>query len=166
MSTESIFVMQLVLSTVAWGLVAAWLVTPALERLSPFGALSWLVAPHAFRHVGMSFLVPGVAGAGLPAGFATAAAYGDLMTGMLALLALVLLRHRWSGAVPLLWLLNIIGTVDLANALRNIDVVPLFGAVWFIPTILVPLLLVTHVMMFARLLKRAGAPVGRAFTVE
>jgi hypothetical protein len=28
-----------------------------------------------------------------------------------------------------------------------------FGAVWFIPTFLVPLLLVTHLMMFARLIK-------------
>jgi hypothetical protein len=158
MSTESIFVLQFVLSLVAWGLVGAWIVAPRLERLSASQALFWLTIPHAFRHIGMVFLVPGVAGAGLPTGFATAAAYGDLMTGVLALLALIALRYGGSKAVPLLWFVNIIGTVDLANALRNVDVVPLFGAVWYIPTILVPLLLVADVMTFTRLAKRIGQP--------
>jgi hypothetical protein len=30
-----------------------------------------------------------------------------------------------------------------------------FGAAWYIPTLFVPLLLVTHFMIFVRLLKRA-----------
>ncbi len=50
--------------------------------------------------------------------------------------------------------LIVIGTVDLLNALRHLDVAPAFGAAWYIPTFLVPLLLVTHFMIFARLLKR------------
>ena len=81
---------------------------------------------------------------------------GDLATGLLALLSLVALRGSWSLALPLVWLFNIVGTVDLLNALRQANVVPDFGAAWYIPTFLVPALLVTHFMIFARLLKRDG----------
>ncbi len=87
-------------------------------------------------------------------GFANPAAYGDLVTGVLALLALIALRTGWAGALVLVWLFNIVGTVDLLNALRHVDVAPGFGAAWYIPTFLVPALLVTHFMIFAWLLKR------------
>ncbi len=60
-------------------------------------------------------------------------------------------------APALVWLFNIVGTVDLANALRHVDVAPKFGAAWYIPTMLVPLLLVTHFLMFKRLLVRGNA---------
>ena len=73
---------------------------------------------------------------------------------MLALLAIVALRSGWSLAVALVWLFNVVGIVDLANALRHVDVAPRFGAAWYIPTMLVPLLLVTHFMSFRRLLAR------------
>ena len=92
--------------------------------------------------------------AGLPESFANPAAYGDLLTGVLALVALIALRASWAGAVVLVWLFNTVGTVDLVNALRHVDVAPDFGAAWYIPTLLVPLLLVTHFMIFARLLRR------------
>ncbi len=150
--------LQLFLSVVVWGLIAKWLVTPWLETKSRHEALFWLTLPHAFRHVGMVFLVPGVVGQTLPESFAAPAAYGDLVTGVLALLALIALRTGWRGTLALVWVFNIVGTVDLLNALRHQDVVPNFGAAWFIPTFLVPLLLVTHFMMFARLLKPGAMP--------
>ena len=85
------------------------------------------------------------------------ATYGDLVTGLLALLALILLRTSWAGALAHVWLFNIVGTVNLLNALRHVNVVADFGAAWYIPTLLVPALLVTHFMIFARLLKRCGS---------
>lgn len=104
--------------------------------------------------MGLIFLVPGVVARPLPASFANPAAYGDLLTGVLALLALIALRNSWAGAVVLVWVFNTVGTVDLVNALRHVDVAPDFGAAWYVPTFLVPLLLVTHFMIFARLLRR------------
>ena len=104
----------------------------------------------------MVFLVPGVVDQPLPTGFANPAAYGDLVTGVLALVAIIALGSRWSVALALVWLFNIVGTVDLANALRHVDVAPKFGAAWYIPTMLVPLLLVTHVLIFKRLLVRGN----------
>ena len=40
------------------------------------------------------------------------------------------------------------------NALRHADAVPGLGATWYIPTFFVPLLLVTHFMIFVRLIRR------------
>ncbi len=155
MDTQAIFGLQFVMSLVVWGLIAKWLLAPWLAKMPPHDALFWLTLPHAFRHIGMVFLVPGVVAQPLPAAFAMPAAYGDLVTGVLALLALVALRTGWVGALALVWLFNIVGTVDLLNALRHVNVAPAFGAAWYIPTFLVPLLLVTHFMIFVRLLRRA-----------
>ena len=154
MDTLAIFGLQFFLSLVVWGLIAKWLLAPWLEKKLPHDALFWLILPHAFRYMGMVFLVPGVVARPLPGAFATPAAYGDLVTGVLALLALIALRIGWARALALVWLFNIVGTVDLLNALRQANVVPDFGAAWYIPTLFVPLLLVTHFMIFARLLRR------------
>ena len=153
MEPQTIFGLQFVLSIVVIALLARWLLTPWLATKTQNEALFWLAVPHAFRHIGMVFLVPGIVYQPLPQGFAIPAAYGDLLTGILALLALVLLRGNRPGAIAMVWIFNIVGTVDLLNALRHVDVAPLFGAAWYIPTFLVPLLLVTHYMMFVRLVR-------------
>ena len=155
MNPPAIFGLQFFLSLVVWGLIATWVVAPWLKTKPPNEALFWLTLPHAFRHIGMVFLVPGIVAQPLPTFFAAPAAYGDLLSGVLALLALVALRTGWRRAIALVWLFNIVGTVDLLNALRHANAIPDLGAAWYIPTFVVPLLLVTHVMIFARLLRRS-----------
>jgi hypothetical protein len=158
MSPQAIFGLQFVFSLLVFALLAKWLLAPWLASQTRSEALFWLTLPHAFRYIGMVFLVPGVVAQPLPSDFANPAAYGDLLTSVLALLALVALRTGWKGALAVVWLFNVVGTVDLLNALRHLDVVPNFGAVWYIPTFYVPLLLVTHFMIFVRLLKPAANP--------
>ena len=103
----------------------------------------------------MVFLVPGIAAQALPDSFAIPAAYGDLISALLALLALIALRTGRTSALVLVWIFNIVGTVDLIYALSSGgDAVPDLGATWYIPTFVVPLLLVTHFMIFVRLIRR------------
>ena len=153
MNTLAIFGLQLVLSLVVYALIAKWYVSPWLADKPINQALMVLIFPHALRHIGLTFLVPGVVAQPLPDFFAYSAAYGDLISSLLAILCLVILRRGWRLALPLVWLFNIVGTIDLLNALRHENVVPDFGATWYIPTFFVPLLLVTHVMIFALLLR-------------
>lgn len=153
MNTQEIFGLQFLLSLFVIGLLAKWVLAPWLAKQSQREALFWLTLPHAFRHIGMVFLVPNVLAQTLPDSFAIPAAYGDLLAGVLALLALIAIKNEWKGAIAAVWLFNVIGTVDLLNALRHVDVAANFGAAWYIPTFLVPLLLVTHFMIFVRLLK-------------
>ena len=158
MSVQAIFVLQLFMSIVVWGALAYWLFAPWLKKRSLNDALFFLIVPHAFRHMGLVFLIPGVVAQPLPGAFASPAAYGDLITGVIALLALFALRNSWSMARVLVWVFNIVGTIDLLNALRHVNVVPDFGAVWYIPTLYVPLLLVTHIMVFFWLFKKEATP--------
>ncbi len=153
MDTLAIFGLQFTLSVVVFGLLAKWYAAPWLADKTLNAALMLLIIPHAFRHLGMAFMVPGLVGDALPGGFAMAAAYGDLFSGLLAILALIALRHSWVLALSLVWVFNLFGSIDLVNALRQAEVVPQLGTTWYIPTFVVPLLLVTHVMIFARLLK-------------
>jgi len=155
MSLRAIFGLQVLLSLVGYSLIARFYVTPRLAALPLSAALIPLLLLHAFRHVDMVFLVPTVVRPALPAAFAVPAAYGDLLAALLALLAIAALRNSWAMAIPLVWLFNVEGTLDLINAfyqglLNNV----LLGAAYYIPTFAVPALFVTHAMIFAMLLRR------------
>ena len=149
-----IFGLQFTLSLIVLGAVAVWYVSPWLSSLAGSTALTILILPHAFRHIGLSFLVPNLNSGGLPEAFANTAGYGDLTSAILAFFAIAALRWRSVVALPLVWLFNVVGTVDLLNALRQAEAIQYFGPTWFIPTFLVPLLLVTHAMVFVFLMKK------------
>ena len=76
------------LSFVAWGIIAARYLWPALRHKPRARALRPLLLLHSFRFIGLAFLVPGVVSPNLPGAFAIPAAYGDLVAAVLALLAL------------------------------------------------------------------------------
>ena len=105
-------------------------------------------------------MVPGVVSPQLPTTFAQPVAYGDLITAILALLALATLG-TYSGTV-LTWVFNTFGTADLLFAfylgsrISLPDTPGLLGAGYFILTAYVPLLLITHGLAF-RILLRAKA---------
>lgn len=154
MTSLQIFGLQVALSFVVWGVVAAWYVAPRLAALPLASALQPLLVLHAFRHVGMVFLVATVVGPSVPASFAVPAAYGDLLAGLLALAALVALRGRWPIAIATVWLFNVLGLLDLINAFyQGISAQVELGAAYYIPTVVVPALVVSHVMIFRMLIR-------------
>ena len=154
MDIQAIFLIQFLMSLLVWGLLAYWLLVPWLKKKSVKEALFYLVIPHAFRHVGMMFLIPGIGSRPLPESFAGPAGYGDLLAAILAILSLIAIRCNWSFAKAFVWIFSIAGSIDLVNALRQIDTIPGFGVAWYIPTFLVPLLIVTHILIFIQLIKK------------
>ncbi|NKB53473.1 MAG: hypothetical protein GKR97_14840 [Rhizobiaceae bacterium] len=158
MGTTEIFLLQFVLTLIVIGLLSRWYLAPWLVEKPLQVALGILIIPHAFRHIGMTFLTPAVVADTMPSGFAVAAGYGDLASGILAIFALIALRRNMAVAIGLVWTFNIVGSIDLINALRQAEAVPHFAAAWYIPTFLVPLLIVTHVMIFARLFRHSRWP--------
>jgi hypothetical protein len=159
MNPVTIFLLQFSLSLLVIGLLAKWALVARLNRLPRREALFWLIVPHTFRHIGLVFLVPGIVDSQLPTHFATSAAYGDLAAGLLAITALIALRSGKGIALPIVWLFNIVGTVDLVHALASASAIPYLNASWFIPTFFVPLLLVTHFLIFVRLLRRPATDI-------
>jgi hypothetical protein len=164
MSSRAIFGISIALSFLAWGSVAVRYLWPALRKQSRVDAVRPLLHLHAFRFVGFAFLVPGVVSPDLPAGFAHPAAYGDVVAAILALAALFALPSRLG--MGLVWLFSLWGTGDLLHAIYQgrigVGVEPgQLGAAYFIPTVVVPLLLITHVLVFRLLLRGEEAVVSR-----
>src|SRR4030095_13206319 len=157
MPQRAFFGISVVFSFISWGIVARRYLWPALCRVPRNEALRPLLLLHTFRFVGLAFLIPGVVSPDLPFAFAGPAAYGDLSTATLALLAIATLGSTLG--IPLVWAFNILGSADLLYAFYQgnrvgLDQNPgLQGAAYFIPTVLVPLLLVTHALVFLLLLK-------------
>ena len=153
----ALFGITVAFSFVVWGLVARQYFWPALRGRERVDAVRPILFLHAFRFMGLSFLIPGVVSRDLPASFARPVAYGDLATAVLAVLALAMLSSKGS-AFPI-WVFNIVGTVDLLNAYYQGNRISLanapgvLGAAYFIPTLVVPLLLVTHALVFRILLR-------------
>jgi len=155
-----IFGISVAFSFVAWGIIAHQYIWPSLGSRPRADALRPILLLHSFRFVGLAFVVPGVVSPDLPIAFAGPAAYGDLATATLALLAFATLQRN--GGIVLVWAFNILGTADLLYAFyqgnrTGVGLTPgLQAATYFIPTVLVPLLLITHGLVFRLLLRRTS----------
>ena len=159
MDTKLIFGISVLSSLTSSAVIAVLYLWPWLQTKDRSTALTVLVAPHMFlRFVGLSFLVPGVVSPLLSHSFAAPAAYGDFITGILAILATVALKRRVSWATGAVWVFNLWGTADLFfafySAARSGLHPGLFGAAFYIPTAIVPPVLMTHFLIFGLLLGR------------
>ena len=105
MSVQAIFGISVLLSFTVWGIIGVRYIWPALRARSRDEALYPILLLHSFRFLGLSFLVPGVVSPMLPSAFARPAAYGDLLTSILALLAVVQLKNK--AGTALVWVFNI-----------------------------------------------------------
>jgi hypothetical protein len=155
------FFVSITFSLIAWGFVAARYIWPEVRFRQRAEALRPLLILHSFRFLGLAFLIPGVVSPDLPSAFAHSAAYGDVIAAMLASLSLLLLPSR--AGVASAWIFNVWGTADLFNAFYQANHAGLLagqlGATYFIPTLIVPLLLITHGLSFRILLKRENEPI-------
>ena len=158
MSAETLFRIQLALGYVVWLLCFSVYIWPRLETMDRFDAQRAIATMHCFRFFGLVFILPGIVGPDLPAGFATSAAYGDFATGVLAILALLTAR-----VPPLFWsfvvAFNLVGAIDIivdyyhATRLGLPAMAGQLGGTYAIAIIYVPLLMITHAVAFYFLLR-------------
>jgi hypothetical protein len=157
----AIFGISALMSLVSSIVIARLYVWPWLLTMKRDSALVTLVVPHMFlRFIGLSFLVHGVVSPSLPKAFADPAAYGDFVAGVLAIIAIFALSQRTSWAIAAVWVFNVWGTADFLIAFFQGPRLPIhpgdLGAAFFIPTAIVPPLLVAHALIF-RLLVRPNS---------
>jgi hypothetical protein len=162
MPASKIFLIDMTLGYVAWALIIATYVWPRLRVMDRVEAHRAIATFNSFRFFGLVFLLPGFVGPNLPVGWATPAAYGDLATGLLAILALLTVRQRflfW----PLVWAFNLVGLADLVMATARASNMGLpsmagqLGAAYAIPILYVPALFWMHLVALRLLLRPAGA---------
>jgi hypothetical protein len=148
----NILTVNLALGTLVFWVAARTYVVPNLSRWNPQAILIPILLLHSLRHLGLMFLAPGATYPGMPPQFAQPAAWGDLVTAVLAMAAILTGTPRW-----LVWVFNVVGTVDLllAITLATVYGAPAFmGPAYWIPAFWVPALLVTHYLTFVVLAQR------------
>ena len=142
-------------SFTAWGIVTARYIWPELRLRERAEALQPLLILHSFRFIGLAFVVPGVVSPDVPSAFAHPAAYGDIIAAMLALLSQLFLPR--AAGVAAAWIFSLWGSADILNAFYQANHAGLLagqlGAAFFLPTLIVPLLLITHGLPFRILLQ-------------
>src|SRR5215470_3243902 len=109
------------------------------------------------RFIGIGFLIPGVVSGALPKAWAIPAGYGDLIAGVLAIIATVAMAETVAWAILAVWIFNVWGAADLLFAFYKGARVRLepasLGATFYIVTAVVPPLLVSHVIIFMLLMR-------------
>src|SRR5215472_10068443 len=154
------FFVSIAFSFIAWGIVTARYIWPELRLRPRAEALQPLLILHSFRFIGLAVLVPGVVSPDLPPAFAHWEAYGDMVAVILALFSLLLLPSTVGVAAA--WIFSVWGSADLLNAFYQANHAGLLagqlGAAFFLPTLIVPLLLITHGVGFRILLQHQPVP--------
>ena len=153
----NILTVNLVLSTLVFAVAARVYLFPQLDKLAPRTILIPILLLHSLRHLGLMFLAPGAVFPGMPAEFAYRAAFGDLLSAVLALIALAAVVAEARSAWVLIWVFNIVGSLDLIDAIVLATVYgasAFMGPAYWIPAFWVPALLVTHYITFVLLLTK------------
>jgi hypothetical protein len=151
---DRVIVLNLAANTVIFYVAARLYLLPLVPRV----ALKYILVPilllHSMRHLGMMFLTRGATYPGLPPEFTYKAAFGDLLTAILAFVAVPLVLSGSGLAKPAVWVFNVVGTVDLLTAITTATIYnapPALGPAYWIPAFWVPMLLVTHYVVFVLL---------------
>ncbi|PYN90118.1 MAG: hypothetical protein DMD87_03080 [Candidatus Rokuibacteriota bacterium] len=155
---------QLVLAGLTVLLLAAVVTRPRLRHWLATLDLRWLVAVHLTRFVGFYFLLLYYRDGALPRAFAVPGGWGDIVVAILALGLLMAggelqARPRLVGAWNALGLLDILFVVATASRLALADPDSM-NALLRLPlsllvTFLVPIIIVDHVVVFWRIVRRA-----------
>src|SRR6266852_67503 len=161
MTAFQILNLQSTFSVVAFALIARWHIAPRLSRTSIEDYLLPLTWVHVFRSAPLTLLVPGQVSPNVPADAANLIAYGDLVSAVAALVTVIFLKYRLPGALAVTWVFNIVGIGDIvvatgASINAKMADIPL-GFNWYIVNFYVPVLIVTHAMMVARLIRKREA---------
>ena len=154
---DRVLTVNLIANTAIFYVAARLYLLPLVPRVRPQQILVPILLLHSTRHLGLMFLTRGATYPGMPSQFAYPAAFGDLLTAILAFAAIPIVLRGSLLAKPAVWLFNIVGILDLVTAitLATIHNAPVaMGPAYWIPAFWVPLLLVTHYVTFVLLLRR------------
>jgi hypothetical protein len=151
------------ISLIVFANIARWYIAPWLSRQERTIALTILVWPHVFRYVALQAYSAQHAGFPISDSGLTRLVYGDIAGAVLAMVAIVALRHKVKGAIAMTWLLVAMTIADTVSNVSNGIHENLFGAAtgvtWMVVAFYVPFLMVSLGLMVWQLYARAREPI-------
>jgi len=145
------------LMLIAATLLYRWFIKSSLVRLETTLALQFLLIVHCFRFISPISLVAGVTVPGLSTDFTYPQVIGDVGTALFALIGIALLRSRLKMALGWVWFTNMFGLADLIVVGvqgTRFDFFGHVGGMFYIVAWFVPWLLLSHVLIFSRLVRK------------
>src|SRR5205809_7377072 len=114
---DRVITINLVANTAIFYVAARLYLLPLVPRVRPQQILVSILLLHSMRHLGLMFLTRGATFPGMPPQFAYPAAFGDLITAVLAFAAIPVVLSGSSLAKPAVWGCDIFGTLALLAAI-------------------------------------------------
>ena len=139
-----------------------WSARDRLATMSRDAQLKLLIPVHFFRYFGLTAMLPGIFNLA-PAGFSQDYLFqimaGDVLVALLALIAFAAVQSRSAARIAVVWVFNIVGTLDYLNAaarvtpsIHDANILGPFG--WIVITVMLPAWLVSHVAIFVVLMTK------------
>ena len=149
--------LQAIIGTIAIILAFKWWIQPRLSELSIQDALLPFVFLNTFRYLGLTFMAKEQFYDGFPSEFLNTVGILDFTTAILAVLAAIALKNKWSFAIPLVWIFNIVGFGDLITAFPQFFGLKLYdqnlGFIWLMFVTYGLATFLSHIYIFTRLFK-------------
>ena len=157
MDNFTIINLQALTGTIAIILAFRWWVKPRIVNLSIQDALLPFVFLNIFRYLGLTFMAKEQFYDGFPTEFLNTVGLLDFSTAILAIIAAIALKNKWSFAIPLVWIFNIVGFGDLITAFPQFFGLELYnhnlGTIWLMFVTYGLGTFLSHIYIFIRLFK-------------
>ena len=157
MDNFTIINLQAVTGTVGIILAFKWWIKPRIAKQSIQDALLPFVFLNVFRYLGLSFIAKEQFYDGFPSDFLNTVGILDFSTAILAIIAAIALKNKWSFAIPLVWMFNIVGFGDLITAFPQFFGLKLYdhnlGFIWLMFVTYGLTTFLSNIYIFSRLFK-------------
>ncbi|MCF8254474.1 MAG: hypothetical protein K9H61_06650 [Bacteroidia bacterium] len=157
MDNFTIINLQAIIGTISIILGFNWWIKPRVANLPLQEALLPFVFLNTFRYLGLSFMAKDQFYSGFPSDFLNTVGIWDLSTAILAVIAAIGLKNKWSYAIPMVWIFNIVGFTDLITAFPQFFGLKLYdhnlGFIWLMFITYGLTTFLSHIYIFSRLFK-------------
>jgi len=157
MDNFTIINIQALTGTIAIILGFKYWIQPRIANLSIHAALLPFVFLNTFRYLGLSFMAQEQFYNDYPSEFLTTTGLLDLSTAVLAIISVIALKNKWSLALPIVWIFNIVGFGDLITAFPQFFGLELYnhnlGFIWLVFITYGLATFLSHIYIFIRLIK-------------
>ncbi len=157
MDNFTIINLQALTGTIAIIIGFRYWIQPRVSKLPIYEALLPFVFLNTFRYLGLSFMAKEQFYDGFPVEFLTTVGLLDFTTAILAIIAVIGLKNKWSFALPLVWIFNVVGFGDLITAFPQFFGLELYnqnlGFIWLMFVTYGLTTFLSHIYIFIRLFK-------------
>ncbi|WP_035846270.1 hypothetical protein [Crocinitomix catalasitica] len=152
MNSLIVLAVQCAFSILVFFLMLKWYVIPKITKNTKLDILAFLLLVNVFRYLPLSLFMPGQVSSDFPLYLKEIISYGDFISGILALIALLLLKTNKKSAIGFTWFFSLVSTVDIIMVLtlamsEKVYELPL-GANYFTVSVYVPMLIVIQALIF------------------